>query len=88
MPVFAHVCVCVPSYSLLYGAREQNRKEKTKGLHREILKIGLLHKEFCVQSLREVLNYRDKGKNKRCLHRDAQTGMCVCVCAHVGKIAQ
>ncbi len=63
--------VCLHIHYLMLGDREQNRKGKTKGLHREILKTGLLHKEFCVQRLWEALNYRDKGKNKRCLHRDA-----------------
>ncbi len=70
----------VVSSSLPYGDREQNRKGNTKGLYRGILKTGLLHREFCVQSLWKVLNYRDKGKNKRCLHRDAKTGRCLGVC--------
>ena len=40
----------------------ENKTEKgnTKGLHRGILKTWALHKEFCVQSLREVFNYKDK----------------------------
>ena len=57
--------------------RGHNRKGKTKG-H----KTGVIHKEFCIQILLEVLNYMymywDKEKNKRCLHRDAQNTMCAC----------
>ncbi len=67
----------VISYSLPYGDPEQNGKGKTNGLPRGILKTGLLHKKFCVQSLWEILNYRDKGKNKSCLHSDAKTRMYV-----------
>ncbi len=46
---------------------------KTKGLHMEILK---LHKEMCVQSLRETVKCIDKGKNERMLHKDAFLRMC------------
>ncbi len=49
-------------------------KGKTKGLHREILKTGLLHKDFCVKKLWKV--QRDKWKKRRCLHRDAKNRMC------------
>ncbi len=43
----------------------------------EILKTGVLHKEMCVQSLWETGKCRDKGKNKRMLHKDAVLRMCV-----------
>ncbi len=47
----------------------------------EILKTGMLHKEVCVQSLWETVECRDKGKNKRMLHKDAFLRMCgLCVC--------
>ncbi len=69
--------------SLPYEDREQNRKGNAKGLYQGILKTGVLQKEFCVQSLLEVLNYRDKGKNKRCLHTDVKNGMSVVTCTGV-----
>ena len=45
------------------------KREKIKGLHREILKSGVFHKEFCVKSLWENLKYRDKRKTKGCINR-------------------
>ncbi len=44
----------------------------------EILKTGVLHKEICVLSLWETVKCRDKGKNKRMLHKDAFLRMCGC----------
>ena len=43
--------VCVRTYSVPCRDRGQKKKQKTKGLHRGILKTGGLHKEFCAQSL-------------------------------------
>ncbi len=71
------VCNLLGSYSVPYGGQGQNKKGKTKGLHMEILKTGVLHKEICVQSLRETVKCRDKGKNKRMLQKDAFLRMCV-----------
>ena len=49
---------------------EDKTKEKTKGLHRGILKTGVLHKEFCAQSQWENLKCGNKRKNNRSLHRE------------------
>ncbi len=57
--------------------KDKTKKAKTKGLHMGILKTGVLHKESCVQSLWETVKCRDKGKNKRMLHKDAFLRMCV-----------
>ena len=70
-------------YYIGYLLETKDEKGKIKWLHREILKSGVLHKKFCVQSLWENLKYRDNGKNKRCLHRDAYLRMCVCACVRV-----
>ncbi len=45
-------------------------RPRTK-LHKEILNTGVLHKEMCVQSLKETVKCRDKGKNKKMLQDDA-----------------
>ncbi len=61
----------------------KTEKGKTTGLHREILKTGLLHKEFCVQSLWEVLYYRNKRKEQKMSPQGCKkTGMCVHVHVH------
>ncbi len=46
------------------------RQDQQKwGKQKVILKNGVLHKEFCVQSLWEDVKYMDQAKNKRCLHK-------------------
>ncbi len=75
----------VCSFSVPYGGDQgQNKKEKTKGLHMEILKTGVLHEEICEQSLWETVKCRDKGKNKRMLHKDAFLRVCVFADTPVG----
>ena len=68
----------VYSLSVPCGDRGQKKTEKTKGLQRGILKTGVLHKEFCAQSLWENLKCDNKRKNIRSLHRDAFLRMRVC----------
>ncbi len=65
------------SFSVPHGDQGQNKTGKTKCLHMELLKTGVLHREMCVQSLWETVKYRNKGKNKRLLHKDAFLRMCV-----------
>ena len=60
--------------------KRKEKKEEKKGLHRGILKTGVLHKEFCAQSLEENLKLGNKRKNNRSLHRDAFLRMCAWMC--------
>ncbi len=60
----------------LWRPRTKQKREYKRSLHMEILKTGVLHKEICVQSLWETVKCRDKGKNKRMLHKDAFLRMC------------
>ncbi len=48
---------------------ETENKTEKKG--KQTVSIGEFYK-----MLHKVLNYRDKGKNKRCLHRDVKNRMC------------
>ena len=73
----------VYSLSVPCGDRGQKKKQKTKGLHRGILKTGVLHKEFCAQSLWENLKCGNKRKNNRSLHRDAFLRMCVGIFVYI-----
>ncbi len=78
------VCLCVyvkvviePSLSVPFmETKDKTKKGKNKGLRMKILMAGVLHKEISVQSIWETVKCRDKGKNKRMLHKDAFLRVC------------
>ncbi len=72
------MCLLVISYSLPYGDREQNRKGKYK---REILKTGVLHKEFRIQSPWEVLELQGQKERTKDVITGVQQIECVCLLA-------
>ena len=72
------------SYSVPSGAQGQNKKGKIKSTPHGISKDrGAPQEILCTKSMGN-LKYRDNGKNKRCLHRDAYLRMCVSVCLSFG----
>ena len=74
------VCVCAPIFATLWRHITKGKGKNKTSPQGNLYRSKGLHKESCAQSLWQMLKYRDKGKNNGCLHKDAKTRMCVCVC--------